>query len=79
MNWWSDGNWKKCYMTEQCIIKLISDARAIISYRAEKMKNAVGFFNIFNVLGIERQEVFTHSYVIYSLFNHDSGHCMDTK
>lgn len=55
---------------------LISEARKIISNNNEKRKNSGGDFNIFSILGIERDEVFAHSNMIYSFLNPDSGHFM---
>lgn len=63
-------------MTERCKEDLISEAKKIISYNIEKRKNSGGDYNIFSTLGIERHEVFTHSNMIYSFLNPDSGHFM---
>jgi len=41
--------------------------------------NRGGDFNLFSVLNIERDEVFTHSNMIYSFLNSESGHLMGDK
>lgn len=45
---------------------LLQEAKAIIKNNYEAKKNCGGDFNIFSVLNIERDEVFTHSNMIYS-------------
>lgn len=58
---------------------LIENAKKEILIMNNKIKNSGGEYNIFNVLGIERVEVFTHSKIIYSLLNPNSGHYMGKK
>lgn len=58
---------------------LIENAKKEILIMNNKIKNSGGEYNIFNVLGIERDEVFTHSKIIYSLLNPNSGHYMGKK
>lgn len=48
---------------------LIENAKKEILIMNNKIKNSGGEYNIFNVLGIERDEVFTHSKIIYSFIN----------
>lgn len=55
---------------------LIEKAKNEILIINDKIKKNGGEYNIFNVLGIERDEVFTHSNIIYSFLNQDSGHFM---
>ena len=58
---------------------LLQEAKAIIKTNYEAKKNRGGDFNIFSILKIERDEVFTHSNMIYSLLNSQSGHFMEDK
>lgn len=66
-------------MSEKCIDNLLLKAKKVISNKIENRKNAGGDYNIFSVLDIERDEVFTHSNMIYSFLNPGSGHFMDKK
>ena len=45
---------------------LIEKAKNEILIINDKIKKNGGEYNVFNVLGIERDEVFTHSNIIYS-------------
>lgn len=58
---------------------LLQEAKTIIKNNYEAKKNRGGDFNIFSILKIERDEVFTHSNMIYSLLNSQSGHFMEDK
>lgn len=58
---------------------LLQEAKAIMKNNYETKKNCGGDFNIFSVLNIERDEVFTHSNMIYSFLNSESGHFMEDK
>ena len=58
---------------------LLQEVKAIIKNNYEAKKNCGGDFNIFSVLNIERDEVFTHSNMIYSFLNSESGHFMNDK
>lgn len=59
--------------------KLLQEARKIIRDNYEIKRNSGGDFNIFSVLNIERDEVFTHSNMIYSFLNSESEHFMKDK
>lgn len=59
--------------------KLLQEARKIIRDNYETKRNSGGDFNIFSVLNIERDEVFTHSNMIYSFLNSESEHFMKDK
>lgn len=59
--------------------KLLQDAKIIIKDNYEAKKKCGGDFNIFSILNIERDEVFTHSNMIYSFLNPQSGHFMEDK
>ena len=65
-------------MTENHIEELILEAKKVISNRIKRRKDAGGDYNIFSVLRVERDEVFTHSNLIYSFLDPDSGHFMGT-
>lgn len=63
-------------MSEKSQEDLILAAKKILSDKIEKRKNSGGDYNIFSTLGIERDEVFTHSNMIYSFLDPDGGHFM---
>lgn len=65
-------------MTENRIEDLLLEAKKAISNRIKKRKDAGGDYNIFSVLRVDRDEVFTHSKIIYSFLDPDSGHFMGT-
>lgn len=59
--------------------KLLQEARKFVNDNYIIKRNSGGDFNIFSVLNIERDEVFTHSNMIYSFLCSESGHCMEDK
>ncbi len=66
-------------MTDNRIENLILEAKHVIANKVEKRRKSGGDYNIFSVLGMERYEVDTHSNMIYSFLNPDSGHFMGKK
>ena len=56
---------------------LLKEASKIIKANAIKKKQSGIGFNIFTTLNAERDEVFTHSNMIYALLNHKNEHGMD--
>lgn len=66
-------------MSSKAVEELINSATKIISSNISRIKNSGGDYNTFSVLGVERDEVFTHSQIIYSFLNPKSGHYMEKK
>ena len=56
-------------MSSKAVEELINSATKIISSNISRIKNSGGDYNTFSVLGVERDEVFTHSQIIYSFLN----------